>query len=473
MELDTRRYWPDKADTLLLIAALHPDEEHARMAWRAWEEMPRIDAENWAKLRVLPVVARRLPQLGVDSELLPRLAGVRRFLWTKTRLLHRAVAPMLHGLRTAGITPMLTKGAARVALDPGAAAERYSHDVDVLVPTAAWNVAVDVMYAHGMVAAQKLAREQVLQLRQRFHGVGFGKAEAQLDLHLFALKRNRCEGDDDGFWARAQPGSFVSVPVLAPSAEDRLVMALAHGLLVSPAGQVTDWVFDAVAALSAPGFDWKLVQRELIRRGLSAFGVVGLHFLRKRLAQPVPKALIAALKADVSQVFAEEFDCLHEASWARTEREHTVLALADCERARRAAGALEPGAPQDRRGTPWADATLDPPTRIRAEAAAIPVPHWIARGDRPKLDLKVEVPPLRKGQRLMLELTCFAARPTSLQQRFASATEGRAALCFELPGDFMAMRRPDRLVLRAWGVDATRGVKTMPILAARHQWRSA
>ncbi|WPB82960.1 nucleotidyltransferase family protein [Sediminicoccus rosea] len=472
MELVAQHYWPDRADTLLLMTALHPDEERARTAWRAWEEMQRFETANWAKLRIFPVVARRLPQLGLDSELLPRLAGVRRFLWTKTRLLHRTVAPLLEGLRAAGITPMLTKGAARVALDPAAAAERYSHDVDVLVPTAAWEAAVDVMYAHGMEAAQKLTREQVLQIRHRFHGIGFGKAEAQLDLHFFALKRNRCEGDDDGLWARAQAGSFVGVPVLAPSAEDRLVMALAHGLLVSP-GRVTDWVFDAVAALSVSGFDWKHVQRELIRRGLSAFGMVGLRFLRERLAQPVPTALIAALRADTSQVFAEEFNCLHETYWARTEREHALLTLADYERARRAAMALPAGAPQGRRGTPWADAALDPPTRARAGDAVIPVPPWISRGDRPKLDLTVQLPQPQKGQRLMLELTCFAAHQTSLQQRFVAVAEGRAALRFVLPADFMAMRRPDRLALRAWGVDATSGATRVPVLAARHRWRSS
>ena len=167
MHMDPTRYWPSASNTLLLTAALHPDPDKARQGWRGWEELQRFEAVNWAEMRVFPVVARRLPQLGVDSPLLPRLAGVRRFLWTKARMLHRAVTPLLQSLRAAGITPYLTKGAARIALDPAEAVERYSHDVDVLVRPDEWEIAVDLVLAAGLTPEQNLSREALLRLRSR------------------------------------------------------------------------------------------------------------------------------------------------------------------------------------------------------------------------------------------------------------------------------------------------------------------
>ncbi|WP_368415324.1 nucleotidyltransferase family protein [Falsiroseomonas sp.] len=466
------RFWPDEADTLLLTAALHPDAARARAAWRDWDDPQRFEAATWPMLRIFPAMARRLPELGLDSDLLPRLAGVRRFLWTKSRLLHRAVLPALGGLHAAGVTPMLLKGAARVALDPKETAERYSHDVDVLVPTPAWATAVEVMYAQGMEPALKLTREEVLGMRHRFHGIGFSKAEAQLDLHLFALKRNRCEGDDDGLWARSLPAVFGGVPVRAPGAEDRLVMAVGHGLLTSP-GRVTNWVFDAVAALSRPGFDWDLVQRELVERGLSAFGAAGLRFLRARLDQPVPEALIEALEADVTAILAEEMICLHEAYWARSPREHAVLHFADLERARRAAGRLPPAPPPLRRDTACADALILPPTRQTAEMAAIPVPDWPGRRDRLRLDIEIEVAPAPPGQSLMIELTCFERHSSCLEQRIVKTATGRCALRFDLPAELLVMRRPERLTLAAWYVSRQGRMTTTAIPAARYRWWAA
>ena len=471
MEPVAERFWPESGDTLLLVAALHPDEARARAAWRAWEELQRFEAADWAMMRIFPAVVRRLPQLGLESELLPRLAGVRRFLWTKSRLLHRAVLPALQGLHAAGIPMMLIKGAARVALDPGETSQRYSHDVDVLVPTDAWADAVAVMYAQGMTPAQKLTRDEVLAIRQRYHGIGFGKAEAQLDLHLFALKRNRCEGDDDGLWARSLPAVFGSVAVRVPAAEDRLVMAVGHGLLTSP-GRVTDWVFDAVAALSQPGFDWQLVRQELVARGLSAFGAAGLRFLRVRLDLPVPEALIEALEQDVTAIFAEEMDCLHESYWARSAREHAVLHFADIERAHRAAARLPPPPPPAQHDTPWADASILPPTRRRAAAAAIPVPGWLGRRDRLRLDVEVTVEPSPGRQMPMLELTCFELHTSCLAQRGAKLVDGRCEVSFALPAELLFMRRPDQLALAAWHTSGNGKAVPAAVPAARYRWRA-
>jgi len=472
MLMDPTRYWPSAANTLLLTAALHPDPDKARQGWLAWEELQRIETANWAEMRVFPVVARRLPELGIDSPLLPRLAGVRRFLWTKSRMLHRAVTPPLESLRAAGITPVLTKGAARVALDPDETVERYSHDVDVLVRPDEWEAAVDLVLAAGLAPKQNLTREALLRLRQRFHALGFRKAEALIDLHLFAMKRNRCQGDDDGLRERSIEARFVGVPVRVPCAEDRMVMALGHGLLFNP-GRVTDWAFDAVAALRTPGFDWELVRRELIRRGLAAFGVCALRYLRHQLGQPVPAELIEELERDVSPVFAEELEILHHDFFSRVAREHAVLNFADLERAHRSAAALPPAPAPVARVTDWTEATILPPTRSMAERVEVPAPGWAGRAERLVLEVafRIEALPPR-GVRLMLELICFEAHETCLHQRFAQVVDGRAVAAFGISGEFLVMRGPARFQMRAWHLSPDEGRRTVAVPSARFRWRS-
>lgn len=468
MFLDPTRYWPPAETTWLLAAALHPDPDAARAAWRAWDDPGRFDATNWAQLRVFPIVARRLPELGLDSTLLPRLIGVRRFLWTKSRILHRSVTPLLKLLLDAGIPLVLTKGAARIALDPAEALERYSHDVDALVPEADWDRAASLLMDAGMTP-EKLTRAEVLNIRQRYHGIGLQLAEANIDLHLHAMKRNRCLGDDDGLRARAVPGVFAGLPVHVPGAEDRLVMAIGHGLLHSP-GRPTDWAFDAAAALATPGFDWGLVEREVVRRGLSAFGVSALRYLRQELAQPVPEAVIAALEADVTPVFAEELECLHHAFFARTVRESVILSLADMERARRAAALRPPAPPSGTPGGAWEAAETRLVGRRGEEAAALAVPGWIAPGDRVRLDLRFEAPPPQRRERVQVELSCFEAHPTLLHQQVATSSKGQWQAVFHLPGDFLALRQPAMLLARASHLTPGGRAKGIALTAGRGRW---
>ena len=470
MHLDPSRYWPSEANTLLVTAALHPDPDRARRAWRDWEDLQRFESATWAELRVFPIVARRLPALGLDSPLLPRLAGVRRFLWTKARMMHRAVTPFLSSLRDAGITPVLTKGAGRVALDPREAVDRYSHDVDVLVRPGEWKTAVDLLLAADYAPEPKLARNTILRMRQRYHGLGFVKAEARVDLHLFAMMRNRCEGDDDGLRARSMQAHFGGIPVRVPSAEDRVVIAVGHGLLVSPGG-VSDWAFDAVAALATPGFDWTLVQRELIRRGLSAFGVAALGYLRNMLAQPVPAEVLAALARDVDPVFIEELEVLHNSFVSRSPHEHTVFCLADLERARRASADLPPGELAAPRETDWAEATILPAAGKRAETASLTAPDWPGRLQRLDLEVAFPVEAPRGRRRLLTELICFEHHESRLHQRIAPVENGQVAITFTIPGDFFFLRQPTDFQLRAWHLSADRGCKTTPIPSLRYRWR--
>jgi len=341
----------------------------------------------------------------------------------------------------------------------------------VLVRPQEWETAVNLLLADGFVADQKLDRDAALRLRQRFHALGFEKDEAKIDLHVFALKRNRCEGDDDGLRDRSLAAHFSGIPVRVPSAEDRVVMAVGHGLLFNP-GRVADWAFDAVAALATPGFDWDLVERELIRRGLAAFGVAALGYLRDILAQPVPDRIIAALERDVSDVFAEELDVLHDAFFSRVPGESAVFRLADLERARRAAAALPPAPPPVLRGTGWLEAIILPSLNSRATRARIRTPGWAGRADRLTLEVTFPAEAPAARQRLVVDLVCFEVHETRLHQRVAPVVDGRATLQFDIPGDFLALRRPAHLEVRAAHVAPDGRSLTTPLADARYRWRS-
>ena len=63
---------------------------------------------------------RLSPDLGKqlrDHAAYPRLVGLQRMLWTKSRLAIQEATASLHRLREAGIELLLIKGASRLALD--------------------------------------------------------------------------------------------------------------------------------------------------------------------------------------------------------------------------------------------------------------------------------------------------------------------------------------------------------------------
>ncbi|WP_029351088.1 nucleotidyltransferase family protein [Bosea sp. 117] len=343
MSLPVERYWPPHATALLLAAALHPSSEAARAAWSDWEALQIFEDGNWAELRIFPTVARRLTQLGIESSLVPRLVGVRRFMWSKMQNRIVAVRPYLAALAEAGIVPMLTKGAARVALDPREAAERYSHDIDTVIPPGRWAEAVDILVGRGLVCEYDWSRDRLVnRMREARHALSFRMGEADIDLHQSALMPNRLIGDDDALWARAVPASFAGVPVVAPCAPDRLMMSLAHGLLYDPA-RPGDWALDAVSALRAPAFDWTVFEREVRARGLSAFADAGLSFLVDGLGQEVPPEVRSRLAQDATPAFREELESLFHSHHPRTEREEGALCFAQLERLR---GSVERSSPK-------------------------------------------------------------------------------------------------------------------------------
>ncbi|MBS0560009.1 MAG: nucleotidyltransferase family protein, partial [Proteobacteria bacterium] len=131
-----RRYWPPESQ-LLLLRAILAGPETARAAWRAWCGMRDLDSASWPEVRLLANLAGRLPALDPGSALIPRIQGIRRFVWTQTQMQLAGARPLLAAIAQAGIPMMPLKGAARLA-DGVRGNARLVRDIDVLVPVADW-----------------------------------------------------------------------------------------------------------------------------------------------------------------------------------------------------------------------------------------------------------------------------------------------------------------------------------------------
>ena len=422
-------FWPARPLSLLLIVALHPSDEAARAAWSEWERLGLVEDANWADLRVFPTVARRLAALGVASPVVPRLAGVRRFMWSKMQNRIRVTRPYIAALVEAGVTPMLTKGAARIALDPSEAAERYSHDIDLVAPPEDWERTVDLLLALGLQSTPDWPRERLVHgMRGVRHSQALKSGEADIDLHQSALRLNRAIHDDDAMRARALPATFAGVPVLAASASDRLMMAFCHGLLFDSA-RPGDWALDAAAAMRSPDLDWGVFEDEVRARALSAFATCGLAYMREVIGLSPPAAMCERLAIDASPVFMEELGSAFRSHAHKNRRESTARCFAQIERARRSLARMPETAVRAPVSTDWVQAGLSARNTF---VMALPP------GADPRRDLKLEVatPPLAPSKGLNCRVLAFPSQGTVLAEW---EEPGERTVALRMPGALLSL----------------------------------
>ncbi|NTV95557.1 MAG: nucleotidyltransferase family protein [Thiobacillus sp.] len=286
---------PQGSDSLLIQAAIAP-AERARAAWQAWTAQRPLDEASWAEVRMLPSVAARAAELAIAADLLPRLDGIRRFVWAGSQKQMLAARPILAHLVGHGVPVMLLKGAALTAAYPAAMGRRFLRDVDILVP------ADRVAEAAGLIAEAGWRNpfypdlEPALLLGlARTHALAFqGGAKGEIDLHRFALAPNFCAGDDDELWARARAVEFLGLSCRVPAAEDLLVTTLEHSFRRDP-DQVLDWTLDAARLIGDPALDWGRVVETTIRRNLAVPVEARLRYLAERCGLAVPDQALASL----------------------------------------------------------------------------------------------------------------------------------------------------------------------------------
>ncbi|MDD5364666.1 MAG: nucleotidyltransferase family protein [Gallionellaceae bacterium] len=385
---------PQGSDSLLIQAAVAP-ADLARAAWQAWTAQRSLDEARWAEVRMLPSVAARAAELAIQADLLPRLDGIRRFVWAGSQKQMLAARPILARLGAQGIPFMLLKGAALIAAYPATTGRRFLRDVDILVPAERTAEAVDLISAAGWRNAffENVEEARLIGLA-RTHALEFkGPEGGEVDLHRFALAPNFCAGDDDLLWSRAETASFLGLPCLRPALEDLLVTTLEHSFRRDP-DQVLDWSLDAAHLIGNPRLDWQAVVEAALRRRLAVPVEARLRYLGRQCGLAVPDAVLTALEPQsrepvfVAESLANHFGGLKlpgatQRAHVRAQRRRAEIWCASAQEAAsdwpvrtrpevRLSG-------QGRRvdiGLPDGDIRR---LRIQINAESVPTPHWTCR----------------------------------------------------------------------------------------------
>lgn len=280
--------WPRGDLDLLLKAIVHDDDMQALKMGLAWLAARDLDEASFSEHRLLAALADRFGRQLSSSPAWPRLVGLQRHLWTRSRLSLRDATSALQALSHAGIGFMVIKGASRVALDPGAQRGRVAHDIDIVVGRQNMGTAIAVLLEEGWVAASGAGRLRLEHEADRLRALNFFKGDfGDIDLHAVAYHVEQLDAaDEERLWARSVPIIFAGVEARAPSAADRLALAIAHGAL--DAHRHSDWLVDIASCLRHGQVDWPDLLRTLSDRQLQIPAASALSYLAQETSCPIP-----------------------------------------------------------------------------------------------------------------------------------------------------------------------------------------
>lgn len=287
--------WPAGRRHLLITAAVHPARHVALAAITEWLDTTNLDDTVFTEHRLLATITSRFDLELRSRPEYPRLQGMQRLNWTRSRLASAAATPVLAQMAAQGIRIVLLKGACRVALDPAEQKSRTSYDIDMLVRDDDFQPAFEVLAAAQW---QSTRGESVMGLRARLSTVrarNFKKGHfGDIDLHRSPYHfGQQAPVADEAFFSEATPASYFGVPVFIPSVEERLCMAIAHGGRDSHGH--SDWLVDIARMLELESINWDKVLRIVHQRRLVGAASIALSYLANGLAVPVPASVLQTL----------------------------------------------------------------------------------------------------------------------------------------------------------------------------------
>ncbi|TPI29714.1 nucleotidyltransferase family protein [Mesorhizobium sp. B3-1-6] len=285
--------WPTGSLDQLLKAALLPDEEAARLCAERWLDENDIDRVSFREHRLLAAISDRFGRKLAGHAAHPRLVGLQKMLWTKSRMAMREAEPALKAMVDAGCAVMLIKGASRIALDAAAQRGRVAHDIDILVRPDDMQPAFDVLRDRGWQIATGVSSQYLRTRLASLRSMNFFKGNyGDIDLHQLAYDGSQQNAEDDlAIWRRAIAARFSDVSVVVPSPADRIALAIAHGGL--DAHTHSDWLVDCTVAIEGGDVDWALFLDVIARRGLAVAAAVALSYLALEIGIAVPEAVLA------------------------------------------------------------------------------------------------------------------------------------------------------------------------------------
>jgi Uncharacterised nucleotidyltransferase len=454
MTVDLKHYWPSGEAGGLMKAAFHSDMEIAARAWRSWLETCDFDRAFWGDLRIASLAHRRFGGSGFAGALAPRLQGLRRYVWSAGQMKIDAARPLLTEFAANNVTFMPIKGSVLLARDPQAMTDRYITDVDVLVDHDSWEKAVEIAFKEGWSSVDKVQRSVAIhRMRQTHHALELQRGkQGAVDLHQFSLLLNRQLGADAMLWERSSQGSLSGIPVLLPHPSDHLAIVFGHCFLFSMP-RTYNWVADALATISTPGFDWHLFTDVVLDRNLAVPAATALTYLAEELQWEIPEAVISRISAQVQEPFLSEFSGFYRTEVPEIPAEWRAIYQAECIRSRHFIERVSlPRKVADRQSR--VNATLN---EIKTgQTIALPMPSGVKPTDRIQFRLQLEAAEewrnassLVTGTSALVLLRCFDFIPLELGRLLVWRKNAAAQeLKGEIDGALVVGRGIDELWLK-------------------------
>ena len=287
--------WPPEGHRQLLRAAICPDIDLAEAELRSWLRENDLDRANFSEHRLLSAVTGRLgARLNALPEY-PRLTGIQRMNWTRSRLAVAEVRPALLRMVTSGLRVVLLKGAARIALDTAEQKVRTAWDVDILVRDSDFAIAYGLLSVDGWQSARG---ESQLGLASRLSHVRARNLKkgrfGDIDLHRIAYRpEHQSTPDDARLYSDARAVTYFGIDCFVPSPEERLSMAIANGGLDGESH--SDWIVDCAKIIECDSVDWPALEAIIDRRGLTGHAEIAISFLRHGLglSAQLPKGFLS------------------------------------------------------------------------------------------------------------------------------------------------------------------------------------
>ena len=215
-------------------------------AWEQWRRTTDVENLDQESNRLLPLLHYNLRRLGVDDPLLIRYRSVYRHTWYRNQLMFQTLATVLPVLHKARIETLVLKGVALALQYYPHVGLRPMNDVDVMVPTARMEAAVDVLRAAGW-APVRLPNGRAFSpaAADLYHSWGFRTGTSgELDLHWHVCADGCQQDADQAFWSASVPLTVKGELTRTLCATDLLLSILVHAY--ASHDPVVRWVADAV-----------------------------------------------------------------------------------------------------------------------------------------------------------------------------------------------------------------------------------
>lgn len=291
-------YLPKKCDTLLLKAAIHPDQRGLE-AWQCLRLQFSVDTAHQGQLSLLPLVHRTLCTTDAPDPDRQRLAGQRRFHWARWARMAPVIKAALHRLREASIPLMLIGDIATAEqLDGGDQSLRSLPTIELLIHPADWDRATSLL-----------------------------KTTDPIRLRVIPCDRMAVSAAAvDPSWELAEHSTLLGCPVLRPCATDLLLHILVQGTRFTNEARIR-WAADAIQLIRAAPINWQRLSDQAVRRRVAITTATSLAYLVSALEVPLPPEAPSRLPAGSGHQRERLINALWRDSAAGPSRRNAVVLL--------------------------------------------------------------------------------------------------------------------------------------------------